>query len=74
MKHCITTFLLFTCSLTFGQTYKSIVAEADAFYNNMEYKKSVEKFKEAFKLEKKSGNDFYNAAFSASLLGDKNWL
>ncbi|RCU42090.1 hypothetical protein EIZ47_10955 [Chryseobacterium lacus] len=78
MKQIITTFLLFICSLTFGQTYKSIVAEADAFYNNKEYKKSVEKYKEAFKLEQKSGNDFYNAGCSASLLGDKKlafkWL
>jgi hypothetical protein len=78
MKLIITTFLLFIWSFTFGQTYKSIVAEADAFYNNKEFKKSVEKYKEAFKLEQKSGNDFYNAGCSASLLGDKKlafkWL
>ena len=49
MKQIITTFLLFICSLTFGQTYKSIVAEADAFYNNKEYKKSVEKAVEVSK-------------------------
>lgn len=64
--------------MTFGQTYKSIVAEADSFYNNKEYKKSVEKYKEAFKLEQKSGNDLYNAGCSASLLGNKKlafkWL
>jgi hypothetical protein len=58
MKLTITTILLFIASITFGQTYKSIVAEADAFYNNKEYKKSVEKYKEAFKLEQKSGKDF----------------
>jgi hypothetical protein len=78
MKLIISTFLLFVCSFTFGQTYKSIVAEADAFYNNKEFKKSVEKYKEAFKLEQKSGDDFYNAGCSASLLGDKKlafkWL
>jgi len=78
MKLTITTLLLFICSLTFGQTYKSIVAEADAFYNNKEYKKSIEKYKEAFKIEQKSGNDFYNAGCSASLFGDKKlafqWL
>jgi hypothetical protein len=78
MKLTITTFLFFICSLTFGQTYKSIVAEAEAFYNNKDYKKSVKKYKEAFKLEQKSGSDFYNAGCSASLLGDKKlafqWL
>lgn len=78
MKIIITTFLLFVYSFTFGQPYKSIVAEADAFYNNKEFKKSVEKYKEAFKLEQKSDNDFYNAGCSASLLGDKKlafkWL
>ncbi len=78
MKLFITTFLLFICSITFGQTYKSFVSEADAFYNTKEYKKSVEKYKEAFKLEQKSGNDFYNAGCSASLLGNKKlafiWL
>lgn len=78
MKLIVTTFMLFICSLTFGQTYKSIVAEADAFYTRKEYKKSVEKYKEAFKLEQKSGNDFYNASCSASLLGNKQlafkWL
>jgi hypothetical protein len=78
MKQIITTFLLFICSLTFGQTYKSIVVEADAFYNNKEYKKSVEKYTEAFKLEQKSCSDFYNAGCSASLLGNKKlafkWL
>ena len=78
MKPFITTFLLFICSITFGQTYKSFIAEADAFYDNKEYKKSVEKFKEAFKLEQKSADDFYNAGCSASLSGDKKlafkWL
>ncbi len=78
MKLFITTFLLFICSFTFGQTYESIIAEADAFYNNKEYKKSVKKYKEAFKLEQRSGKDFYNAGCSAALLGDNklafNWL
>lgn len=78
MKQIITAFLLFICSLTFGQTYKSIVAEAEAFHNNKDFKKSVEKYKEAFKLEQKNGSDFYNAGCSASLLGDKKmafkWL
>jgi hypothetical protein len=79
MKLTITTLLLFICSLTFGQTtYKSLVSEADGFYNGKEYQKSVNKFKEAFKIEQKSASDFYNAGCAASLLGNKDlafeWL
>jgi tetratricopeptide (TPR) repeat protein len=78
MKLTITTLLLFICSLTYGQTYKLIVAEADGFYNSKEYQKSVDKFKEAFKIEQKNAGDFYNAGCAASLLGDKElafeWL
>ena len=65
-------------SFTHGQTYKSLVAEADNFYQNKEYKKAVDKFKVAFEIEQKSAGDIYNASCTASLLGDKNlafeWL
>lgn len=78
MKLSITTLLLFLCSFTYGQTYKSIVSEADGFYNGKQFQKSVDKFKEAFKIEQKSAADFYNAGCAASLLGDKDlafeWL
>jgi hypothetical protein len=78
MKLTITTLLLFICSFIYGQTYKSIVTEADGFYNRKEYQKSVDKFKEAFKIEQKSAGDFYNAACAASLSGNKElafeWL
>lgn len=74
---CITIFLCIY-TLTFGQTYNSIITEADAFYNNKKYEKSVKKFKKAFKLEQKSAGDLYNAGCSASLNGDKKlafkWL
>ena len=78
MKATFTTILLFLFSLSFSQNYKSLVSEADALYKNKDYKKSVEKYTEAFKIEQKSGSDFYNAACSAALLGKKNvafqWL
>ncbi|WP_396147804.1 DUF6624 domain-containing protein [Flavobacterium sp.] len=78
MKTTLTTILLFLFSLSFSQNYKSLVSEADALYKNKDYKKSVEKYTEAFKIEQKSGSDFYNAACSAALLGKKNvafqWL
>lgn len=78
MKLRITTFILLICSLAYGQTYRSIVSEAEAHYNSKEYKKSVDRYKEAFKMEQKSGSDLYNAACSASLLGENElafeWL
>jgi hypothetical protein len=78
MKLSITPLLLFICSFTYGQTYKSIVTQADGFYNSREYQKSVDKYKEAFKIEQKSGGDFYNAGCAASLLGNRElafeWL
>jgi hypothetical protein len=64
------TLLVFVCSSTFGQTYKSVITEADQFYKNKEYQKSVEKYREAFKFVEKAGNDFYSAAYSVSLFGD----
>lgn len=78
MKLKITTLLLFICSFSYGQTYKSLIAEADKFYQSKDYKKAVDKFKAAFKIEQKSGGNIYNASCAASLLGDKNlafeWL
>jgi hypothetical protein len=78
MKRPITILLLFICSFTYGQTYKSIIAQADGFYDSKEYQKSVDKFKEAFTIEQKNAGDLYNAACAASLNGTKDlafqWL
>jgi len=67
-----------TCSLVFGQDYRSVVAEANRLYNNKEYGKSVGEYRKAFKMEQKSGSDLYNAGCSAALAGDKKlaleWL
>lgn len=78
MKLFIISFLLLVSSFAFGQSYKSIVNKADSFYKAKEYKKSVQNYKEAFKLEQKNGLDFYNAGCAAALSGDKKlafkWL
>ncbi|MCB0516187.1 MAG: DUF6624 domain-containing protein [Chitinophagales bacterium] len=79
MKISITAIFIFICSLAYGQsTYKTLISEASIYYKEKDYKKSVEKYKEAFKIEQNSGNDVYNAACSAALLGEKNlafkWL
>lgn len=78
MKLKLLTLLLLTCSCVYGQNYNALIAEANTFYNNMEYEKSVFKYKEAFKIEHKKESDLYNAGCAASLLGDKKlafeWL
>lgn len=78
MRYTITLLCLFLNFLTFGQTYKSNILEAEAFYNNKEYRKSTNKYKEAFIIEQGNDIDLYNAACSASLSGEKklafNWL
>ncbi len=70
--------ILLLCTLANAQNYKSLVAEADSLYRNKVYEKSVIKYKEAFKLEHKNANDFYNAGCSAALDGNKKmafrWL
>ena len=78
MKLKLLILLVLTCSFAFGQDYKSVIAEADNFYNSKEYEKSVCKFKEAFKIEQKKAGHLYNAGCAASLVGDEKlafeWL
>ncbi|RRB04681.1 DUF6624 domain-containing protein [Larkinella rosea] len=65
-------------SLTYAQTYKSLISEAEKKYNEKAYPRSVELYQRAFKLEQKNRADFYNAACSAALMKDTklafNWL
>lgn len=78
MKQTITILLLVISTITYGQTYESLIADADNYYNNKEYFEAVEKFKDAFRIEQKYGNHFYNAGCAASLSGNKKlafkWL
>jgi hypothetical protein len=69
---------LFT-SLTYSQkSYKDFIGDADKFYRNKDYIQSVEAYKQAFKIEKKSGSNLYDAACAAALAGNKKmafqWL
>lgn len=69
---------LLTYSSAFEQDYKMIITEANNFYKNKEYKKSVYKYKEAFKIEQNNADNLYDAACSAALLGNDHlafeWL
>lgn len=78
MKLNLFILLLLTCSCVYGQSYNDLISEANIFYDNMEYDKSISKYKEAFKINEKKESDLYNAGCSASLAGDKKlafkWL
>ncbi len=78
MKSAYTILIFLIVSLAYGQSYQSIVSEADVLYNNKDYRSSVDKYKEAFKIEQKQARDLYNAACSAALSGEKKlafeWL
>ena len=78
MKYCISALFLLLSTFSFGQTYNSLISEADSLYQAKDYKHSIEKYVVAFKIEKTSPSDLYNAACSAALLGDQKkafkWL
>lgn len=65
-------------SLAYGQTYRSLISEAEKQYNEKAYAASVDFYKRAFKLEQESRADLYNAACSAALASDSElaltWL
>jgi hypothetical protein len=78
MKNKITLILLLVCGCLNAQTYLELIAQADGLYNEKQYVKSVETFKKAFEIQKKSSNTLYNAACAAALANDKTqafeWL
>jgi hypothetical protein len=78
MKSKLFLLLLLTCFYAFGQDYRSTIAQAEQLYNIKNYAKSTSKYKEAFTIEQKNSNDYYNAACSAALSGKKDlafeWL
>jgi hypothetical protein len=69
MKQLLSLLFVFLSCTVSAQTYKSWVSEAEAYYAGKQYPQSVASYRQAFALEQKSGNDFYNAACSAALAG-----
>jgi hypothetical protein len=54
-----------------AQSYDSLVTQANSLYRAKEYSKSVEYYEQAFSENIKKPNDFYSAACSAALAGEK---
>ncbi|PAM92203.1 hypothetical protein B4N84_25675 [Flavobacterium sp. IR1] len=78
MKKLLFLFTLFTYSFTQAQDYKQWVRKADSCYTAKNYAASVAFYDKAFKIEKKSQTDLYNAACSAAMAKEEKkafkWL
>lgn len=77
MRLLFTIFSFYLLGLTYGQEYnydkyRGIITEAEQFYSAKDFKKSADKYKEAFdQIEGKAFfKDRYNAACSYALAGD----
>lgn len=61
-------------SLTYSQkSYKDLIGDADKFYRDKEYVKSVEVYKQAFKIEKKMAAIYTMRHVLQPLLVIKKW-
>lgn len=78
MKSKLVFLAVFFCTFMYAQDYGKLVDEANALYDKKEYKQSLEKMRDAFKIKSDYDNDLYNGACIASLAGDKKlafkWL
>jgi hypothetical protein len=78
MKFLLFSCYFFACTCAYGQDYSTFIEQATHAYNEKSYPQSVIAYQAAFKIQQKKSSDFYNAACSAALAGDKalafNWL
>jgi tetratricopeptide (TPR) repeat protein len=54
-----------------AQSYRELISQAEVAYNSKDFVKSAELYARAFRIEKKSFVDLYNAACSEALRGNK---
>ncbi len=66
----LTLSISFLSIVSFGQIYNELIKVGFSFYQSKDYKKSLDLYKEAFKLDPSNYSDLYNGACSASLSGD----
>jgi hypothetical protein len=70
MKSLLLVFIgLFTLNSQ-AQTFEEHLAKGDEFYNTKNYLASAEEYDKAFKMEKGTSIQYYNAACSWALTGD----
>lgn len=62
--------VLFVSIYSFGQSYNDLVKQAFSYYQAKDYKKSLDLYQHAFKIEQNNYSDLYNGACSAALAGE----
>ena len=62
--------ILFISIYSFGQSYNDLIKQALSNYYAKDYKKSLDLYQAAFKIEQNNPNDLYNGACSAALAGE----
>lgn len=67
MKVLIFISFYFFSVYVFSQDYLALISEAENEYAGKSYSRSVEKYKNAFRLQQGTESDYYNAACSAAL-------
>lgn len=65
-----TLILLFLFAGVNAQEYSKLIAEADKLYEAKDYRKSVDLYSKAFKMESENPNHLYNGACASSLAGN----
>lgn len=78
MKYAIGFVLCMTFQPITGQTYQALIDQAFGFYEKQAFRKAVEGYHAAFKLQQGTAGDYYNAGCAAALAGDSKqaftWL
>jgi hypothetical protein len=69
-KLILTLSVLFVSICSFGQSYNDLVKQAFSYYQAKDYKKSLDLYQHAFKIEQNNYSDLYNGACSAALAGE----
>lgn len=76
MKHSLLllglSMLLVSAATAQQPNYQELIGHAEKSYNNKEYDRSGRYFDRAFKIQKGTVNDYYNAACSWALAGNKD--
>jgi hypothetical protein len=71
MKDSITFFFLLCSFVLSGQSFQELISEGDIAYDLKQYSTSADAYEKAFKLHEATASQYYNAACSFALMGDK---
>lgn len=72
LKLCLVAIVtLAVCSNENGQTYSKLTSKADSLYRVKDFENSAKYYEKAFEIQIGNSSDYYNAACSWALAGNK---